>query len=58
MHWYLREGMAEERVARLAADARNAQPARARRLAGRVLIAAGERLAAERRRPHRALRVG
>lgn len=58
LHWYLREGMAEERIARLTADARKAEPARALRFAGRVLIAAGERLGAERRRPHRALRVG
>ena len=47
LHWYLREGMAEERIERLAADTRKAQPGHGRRMFGRLLIAAGERLGAE-----------
>ena len=57
-HWHLREGMAEERIARLAADARKGQPGPGRRFAGRLLVAAGERLGAEPSpRPHRRVSV-
>ena len=44
MHPYLRQGMAEERIARLAEDARGAQQRRGNRRFGAFLIAAGERL--------------
>jgi hypothetical protein len=47
LHWYVREGVAEERIVRLAADARKAQPGQVRRSFGRLLVAAGQRLAAE-----------
>ena len=43
-HWYVREGMAEERIQRLADDRRPGLPSRGRRVLGRLLIAAGERL--------------
>ena len=46
-HWELRTGLAEEKSARLAAEMRRSAPSRPRRPAGRLLIAAGERLAAE-----------
>lgn len=48
-HPYLREGMAEERIARLLAEARQARRGRSLRAVGAVLVAAGERLGAERR---------
>src|SRR5215208_4573486 len=44
MHPYLRQGMAEERIARLADDARSAEQRLGRRRLGALLIAAGERL--------------
>ena len=50
-HWELRSGLVEEKTARLAAEMRPAGPSRPRRAAGRLLIAAGERLAAECGRP-------
>ncbi len=60
LHWDLREGLAEERIAQLAAEMRSDGPGPARRAAGRLLIAAGERLAAECRsqpRPRRRLHI-
>ena len=54
LHWYLREGMTEERIERLIADAQKGQPGPVLRFAGRLLVAAGERLGAEPSpRPHR-----
>ena len=47
LHWELRSGLAEDKTAQLAADMRRVGPSRPRRAAGRLLIAAGERLAAE-----------
>jgi hypothetical protein len=46
-HWELRSGLVEDKTAQLAADMRRAGHSRPRRAAGRLLIAAGERLAAE-----------
>jgi hypothetical protein len=58
LHWDLREGLAQERVEHLAAAMRNDGPGRARRTAGRLLIAAGEQLAAEcRSQPRRRRRL-
>ena len=42
LHWYLREGLADERIERLMG-----QPGPVLRFAGRFLVAAGERLGAE-----------
>jgi len=54
MHPELRSGLAEERVLRLAADRRTPAPGASRRLAARLLLALGTRLAGERRLPAQA----
>ena len=47
-HPYLREGMAEERIQRLLADARKPQPGRVQRFLAALLSGAGEGVATER----------
>ena len=47
-HPYLREGMAEDRIQRLLADAGKSQPGRVRRSLEALLFGSGERVATER----------